>query len=154
MSEEPQPTIENPFGEKPKKKINNTGTSQPSLSRAVQEDAPRDEYNPGYFISSASKTRIKGQLDSGALLKTDLPEMFQISSIIALILNREVPSLSDIDVGLAFKNRENLEKIAIGEIDVDIVRKNHTQEVIARTERIKFWREVANLVVQNLPEKS
>ena len=177
MSEELKPTIENPFADRePKSKstvyasteansnankrnvarpvIRNRTFAGPAPSIIEQEPLQAKDYDPGFYVSAASKRFVTSEIDAGRVTAEELPVVYEIALYISNIFNRPLPSLSDVEVAVKMRNVQNVKDIAEGRETLDVLRKEiGPGEVIPKAERIKLWKKVSEVVMEKWTEK-
>lgn len=168
MSKEQKlPTIENPFAS-PARTFKNKSTAQPTKQRGVakpimKQSAPQpvleakqepEDYNPGFYVSRASRRFVTQQVEAGKIDSSELPLIYEFAMFVSNIFNRPMPSLSDVEVGVQLRNLETVQEIVAGTKTLDILRKEAvSMEIMPKNERIKLWKRVSEIVLQRYNEK-
>lgn len=150
--EDKQPTIANPFAKKPGKDPHRVRTFiQPR--RAIQQpDPPANTikiYQPKFYVSQASQRYLTMQIEKKELEIEEVPTIYKLALIISGLFRRTSPTYSDVETAIKFRTIENTQRVAAGEVEIDIVRHEVTKmEVMPKRERLLFWRTVAERIVE------
>lgn len=161
-----KPTIENPFAIPAKTKAGSSYKS-PKQQRAVakpimktssnkilplittQKNETIADYQPGFYVSQASKRFVSLQIDNKVITLEELPTIYEMAFIISNLFGRPSPTLSDVEIAIQYKNMDTVKKIASGEQELDLVRREASSlKIIAKKERLEFWKIVATRLVE------
>lgn len=167
------PTIENPFAPQPKRKPAATAAKK-TAAKAAPEAPPRPErplptarrtfaaplelafqepekpaIQPGYFLSAIAKQRIQEALSDGRLETSELDEYFKIAKMIAYVLDRQTPTVSDCELAMQMKTFDAVSKVASGEVEIVIQRTDSKmRDQMPRKEVVKYVQQVAEYVLK------
>ena len=154
-----KPTIENPFSKKVKRVFKppfsldrktaisqNKENSIPDTSTPPVREKVEPEYEPGYFVSTATKRYISGLVTGNQITRDELPLIYEFAQLAATVFKRQ-PTISDFELAVQFKDLEGLRDVAAGKEKVSIERKDNTGAPINPREATKIWQQVAGRVL-------
>jgi len=154
-----KPTIENPFAKKVKRVFQppfsldrktaasqNKGNPIPDTSTPLVREKVEPEYDPGYFVSTATKRYISGLVTETKITRDELPLIYEFAQLTATIFKRQ-PTISDFELAVQFHDLEGLRDVAQGKEKVTIERKDNTGAPINPREATKIWQQVAGRVL-------
>ena len=156
MSQELQPTIENPFAKvkrvyKPPFSLDRKTAATQNKSNPIPDaEAPikeEPEYKPSYFVSQATRRYINNLVMEQKLTSEELPLIYEFAQLTATVFKRQ-PTISDFEISVRFRTVEGLREVAEGKDIVKIERKDNTGAPINPREAAKIWQQAANKVVE------
>jgi hypothetical protein len=111
-----------------------------------------DDYNPGFYVSVASKRFLNEEIKAGKITRDEIPFLFEISMLACNIFGRPAPSLSDVELAVMMRSVENLTNIVKGTAILDVTSRM-TMQPMSTKDRRTFWQKVAEAVLEKYEEK-
>jgi hypothetical protein len=123
----------------------------------MKETAPKEKpvpppanYEPGWYVSRASRNLIRDELARKTICTDDVPFIFETARTISKLFNRTLPSVYDMQAAVMMKDRQKVQELAEGTKEMTLRR---PEAGLQSDEELKdLWKSVAEVLIQRHPQ--